>query len=270
MGSAWELPWLARERGILLRALNLSSYGTEFYGDSLFTLQRLGESGSANGASGFAKHRSGLGLRPAAPRRNRARVFSPSCRFKYRFPIRSASPATRPRWRASSPAIPMCLGRSREPGTLGPNSTELDRYRGHIATSRSRSFSIQTSDGCQARQQLAGFCAPRGGWCACAVRHREPAAGRRRFRWQRCCDRGSAELAAPARESVRTPTSRAATPRRRTDRLTRLFDRFHGLFGSLAGRLKLVLRAGVARWRSVGPDALKRLRMATRSICRVQ
>ncbi len=41
VGSAWELPWLARERGILLKALNLSSYGTEFYGDSLFTIQRL-------------------------------------------------------------------------------------------------------------------------------------------------------------------------------------------------------------------------------------
>jgi ABC-type nitrate/sulfonate/bicarbonate transport system substrate-binding protein len=41
VGSAWELPWLARERGILLRALNLSNYSTEFYGDSLFTLQRL-------------------------------------------------------------------------------------------------------------------------------------------------------------------------------------------------------------------------------------
>jgi ABC-type nitrate/sulfonate/bicarbonate transport system substrate-binding protein len=42
-GSAWELPWLARERGVLLRAFNLSSYRTEFYGDSLFTLQRLGK-----------------------------------------------------------------------------------------------------------------------------------------------------------------------------------------------------------------------------------
>ncbi len=41
VGSAWELPWLARERGILLRAFDLSSYGAEFYGDNLFTLQRL-------------------------------------------------------------------------------------------------------------------------------------------------------------------------------------------------------------------------------------
>jgi ABC-type nitrate/sulfonate/bicarbonate transport system substrate-binding protein len=41
VGSAWELPWLARERGILLRAFNLSGYSAGFYGDSLFTLQRL-------------------------------------------------------------------------------------------------------------------------------------------------------------------------------------------------------------------------------------
>src|SRR5207247_2181614 len=60
VGSAWELPWRARERGILLRAFNLSSYSTEFYGDSLFTLQRLARA-DPQWYSGFAKHRSGAG-----------------------------------------------------------------------------------------------------------------------------------------------------------------------------------------------------------------
>ncbi len=41
VGSAWELPWQARERGIALRSFNPAGYRTEFYGDSLFTLQRL-------------------------------------------------------------------------------------------------------------------------------------------------------------------------------------------------------------------------------------
>src|SRR5215472_8823081 len=41
VGSAWELPWQARERGIVLKAFNPAGYRVEYYGDSLFTLQRL-------------------------------------------------------------------------------------------------------------------------------------------------------------------------------------------------------------------------------------
>src|SRR4029077_12229755 len=67
---------------------------------------------------------------------------------------------------------------------------------------------------------------------------------RRRFRWGAAA---TGALSTPDGELVQTPTSRAATPRRRTDRLTPLFDRFHGLFGRLAGRTRLALRAGVAR-----------------------
>jgi ABC-type nitrate/sulfonate/bicarbonate transport system substrate-binding protein len=43
VGSAWELPWQAREQGIALKSFNPAGYRTEFYGDSLFTLQRLAE-----------------------------------------------------------------------------------------------------------------------------------------------------------------------------------------------------------------------------------
>jgi signal transduction histidine kinase len=41
----------------------------------------------------------------------------------------------------------------------------------------------------------------------------------------------------------------------RTDRLNRLFDRFHGLFGNLVGRLKLTLGASVARPRRTDLNA---------------
>jgi ABC-type nitrate/sulfonate/bicarbonate transport system substrate-binding protein len=41
VGSVWELPWQARERGIALKSFNPGSYRVEYYGDSLFTLQRL-------------------------------------------------------------------------------------------------------------------------------------------------------------------------------------------------------------------------------------
>jgi ABC-type nitrate/sulfonate/bicarbonate transport system substrate-binding protein/signal transduction histidine kinase len=41
VGSAWEVPWQARERGVALKSFNPAAYRAEFYGDSLFTLQRL-------------------------------------------------------------------------------------------------------------------------------------------------------------------------------------------------------------------------------------
>ena len=43
VGSAWELPWQAREHGIALKAFNPAGYRVEYYGDSLFTLQRLAQ-----------------------------------------------------------------------------------------------------------------------------------------------------------------------------------------------------------------------------------
>ncbi len=40
IGSAWDVPWLARERGLALKSFNPADYRVEFYGDTLFTLQR--------------------------------------------------------------------------------------------------------------------------------------------------------------------------------------------------------------------------------------
>jgi ABC-type nitrate/sulfonate/bicarbonate transport system substrate-binding protein len=41
VGSAWVVPWQAHERGVVLKSFNPSNYRVEYYGDSLFTLQRL-------------------------------------------------------------------------------------------------------------------------------------------------------------------------------------------------------------------------------------
>jgi ABC-type nitrate/sulfonate/bicarbonate transport system substrate-binding protein/signal transduction histidine kinase len=41
VGSAWELPWQAQERGIALKSFPFAGYRPEFYGDSVFTLQRF-------------------------------------------------------------------------------------------------------------------------------------------------------------------------------------------------------------------------------------
>src|SRR5712692_1656517 len=41
IGSAWGLPWLARDQGIALKSFNPADYRVEFYGDTLFALQRL-------------------------------------------------------------------------------------------------------------------------------------------------------------------------------------------------------------------------------------
>ncbi len=41
IGSAWDVPFLARARGIALKSFNPADYRVEFYGETLFTLQRL-------------------------------------------------------------------------------------------------------------------------------------------------------------------------------------------------------------------------------------
>ncbi|MBV8775685.1 MAG: ABC transporter substrate-binding protein, partial [Alphaproteobacteria bacterium] len=41
MGSAWITPWQAHERGIALKSFNPANYRVEYYGDSLFTIQRF-------------------------------------------------------------------------------------------------------------------------------------------------------------------------------------------------------------------------------------
>src|SRR5207237_2316911 len=40
-GSMWDMPWLAKEKGLNLKSFALADYRVEFYGDTLFTLQRL-------------------------------------------------------------------------------------------------------------------------------------------------------------------------------------------------------------------------------------
>ena len=40
-GFVWEMPWLAKEKGLNLKSFSPADYRVEFYGDTLFTLQRL-------------------------------------------------------------------------------------------------------------------------------------------------------------------------------------------------------------------------------------
>ena len=40
-GSAWEFPWLARQRSLALKSFDPADYRVEFYGDTLFTSQRF-------------------------------------------------------------------------------------------------------------------------------------------------------------------------------------------------------------------------------------
>ncbi|HWB47745.1 MAG TPA: ABC transporter substrate-binding protein [Stellaceae bacterium] len=41
IGSAWMVPWQAHERGIVLKSFNPANYRVEYYGDSLFTMERV-------------------------------------------------------------------------------------------------------------------------------------------------------------------------------------------------------------------------------------
>jgi ABC-type nitrate/sulfonate/bicarbonate transport system substrate-binding protein len=40
VGSAWIVPWQAHERGLVLKSFNPANYRVEYYGDSLFMMQR--------------------------------------------------------------------------------------------------------------------------------------------------------------------------------------------------------------------------------------
>ena len=66
-GSAWELPWLAREKGIALKSFDPADYRVEFYGDTLFTLAPPGHRRAGDGARFSDGIAEGLGLRAAAP-----------------------------------------------------------------------------------------------------------------------------------------------------------------------------------------------------------
>ena len=43
IGSAWELPWRAREKSLAVKSLNPADYRVEFYGDTLFTMRRVAQ-----------------------------------------------------------------------------------------------------------------------------------------------------------------------------------------------------------------------------------
>ena len=43
IGSAWLVPWQAREKGLPLKSLNPADYRVEFYGDTLFTMRRTAQ-----------------------------------------------------------------------------------------------------------------------------------------------------------------------------------------------------------------------------------
>ena len=43
IGSAWELPWRAREKNLALKSVNPADYRVEFYGDTLFTTRRMAQ-----------------------------------------------------------------------------------------------------------------------------------------------------------------------------------------------------------------------------------
>ena len=261
VGSAWELPWLARERGILLKAFNLSSYGTEFYGDSLFTLQRLARAdppmvqrfreASIRGWDYALQHPDEIAARilaklpvqvPVSDPVGFARYQTEVARKLARYPEAALGDSNPERWAQIQQRL-IDIGVISRP-------VDLEAFLYKPATVVGRDWPVS------ALLAAAG---------ALALSVTASLLWRRRFRWSAPATTAkTGARGAPDGELVRTPTYGAATPRRRTDRLTRLFDRFHGLFGSLAGHLQLGLRAGVARWHTIASDAMKRLTIAMR------
>jgi ABC-type nitrate/sulfonate/bicarbonate transport system substrate-binding protein len=244
VGSAWELPWLARERGILLRAFNLSSYSAGFYGDSLFTLQRLARAdplmvqrfreASIKGWDYALQRPDEIAARilvrlpvqvPVSDPVGFARYQTEVARKLAQYPNVSLGLSNPERWAKIQQRL-INIGVISRP-------VDLDAFLYKPAT-----VVGQDSD-----WPVSALLAAAG---ALALSVIASLLWHRRLRWSAAATAASAGIRGTPDGWVRALTSRAATPRMRTDRLNRLFDRFHGLFGNLAGRLKLSLGASAA------------------------
>jgi ABC-type nitrate/sulfonate/bicarbonate transport system substrate-binding protein len=245
VGSAWELPWLARERGILLRAVNLSSYSAGFYGDSLFTLQRLARvdplmvqrfrEASIKGWDYALQRPDEIAARilvrlpvqvPVSDPVGFARYQTEVARKLARYPDVSLGLSNPERWGKIQQRL-INIGVISRPVDL-----EAFLYKPARVVGQDSDWPVPAL--------LAGA-------GALALSVTASLLWRRRLRWSAAATAASAGTRGTPDGLVRASTSRAATPRMRTNRRSRLFDRFHGLFGSLAARLKLALGATVAR-----------------------
>ena len=228
VGSAWELPWLARERGILLRALELSSYSTEFYGDSLFTLQRLAgadpsmvrrfREASIKGWNYALQRPDEIAARilaklpvqvPVSDPVGFARYQTEVARKLARYPDVSLGHSNPERWSQIQQSL-INIGAISRP-------VDLKSFLYEPATVVRHDSNWQTSALLAAAGALVLSVSASLLW-------------RRRFPWN-------------------AATTAASTTIR-------------GLLGRLRGDLQLGLRAGVARWHAIASDASKRLRMA--------
>jgi len=253
VGSAWELPWLARERGVLLRAFNLSSYSAGFYGDSLFTLQRLARAdplmvqrfreASIKGWDYALQRPDEIAARilvrlpvqaPVSDPVGFARYQTEVARKLAQYPNVSLGLSNPERWAKIQQRL-INIGVISRPVDLEAFLYKPARVVG------------QDSD-----WPVSALLAAAG---ALALSVTASLLWHRRLRWSAAATAASAGIRGTPDGWGRALTSRAATPRMRTDRLNRLFDRFHGLFGNLVGRLKLSLGASVARPRRTDLNA---------------
>ena len=253
VGSAWELPWLARERGVLLRAFNLSSYSAGFYGDSLFTLQRLARAdplmvqrfreASIKGWDYALQRPDEIAARilvrlpvqaPVSDPVGFARYQTEVARKLARYPDVLLGHWNPERWAKIQQRL-INIGVISRPVDL-----EAFLYKPATVVGQDSDWSVSAllaAAGAVALTVIASLL-----W-------------HRRLRWSAAATAASAGIRGTPDGWGRALTSRAATPRMRTDRLNRLFDRFHGLFGNLVGRLKLSLGASVARPRRTDLNA---------------
>jgi ABC-type nitrate/sulfonate/bicarbonate transport system substrate-binding protein len=245
VGSAWELPWLARERGILLRASNLSSYSAGFYGDSLFTLQRLARAdplmvqrfreASIKGWDYALQRPDEVAARilvrlpvqvPVSDPVGFARYQTEVARKLAQYPNVSLGLSNPERWAKIQQRL-INIGVISRPVDLEAFLYKPARVVG------------QDSD-----WPVSALLAAAG---VLALSVTASLLWRRGLRWSAAATAASADTRGTPDGLVRALISRAATPRMRTDRPSRLFDRFHDLFGNLVARLKLTLGASAAR-----------------------
>ena len=281
-GSVWELPWQARERGVALKSFNPAGYRVDYYGDSLFTLQRLAKTdpalvlrfreASVKGWGYALQHSDEIAARVLAELPIRVAVSDPAGFTRYQTEVA--------RELARYPEVP--LGHSNpdrwdriqqsltEIGEIS-RPADLDAFLYHPnGAPRSR------SDGQATIAAVAAAVALLAG------------AG---FLWWRVQGRRAASAGAaigdpkpPGEGLARTATALAETRRKFGDRVTTLLDQLHGhvLTQSRLARLRATalrslnplrmlgsassMQSRVARWRGAASEAPSRLTNVTRRL----
>jgi ABC-type nitrate/sulfonate/bicarbonate transport system substrate-binding protein len=257
VGSAWELPWQARERGITLKSFSFAGYSGEFYGDGLFTLRRLAKTNPLLVQLFREASLKGWEYALQRPDEVAARILA---KLPIQVPV--ADPVGFVRYQtevarklARYPHVPLGNSSPERWGQIQRSLIDIGAISRPVDLGAFL-YEPATVGGRDSYWQIPALLAAAG---ALAFVVTAGLLWRRRMRG----NAAAATAATGARiepdgKLAPTHTSHPVAPRGHSAQLAPLSDRFQALLARLKGHLRLGLRE---RWLSTVSDALKCLRM---------